>query len=144
MHDSVHTKDTAPRVIRVQKKSYSSHPWRLVDSHTGLEVPCNYQPFDDPVFGATSLPKGCSRKSEAIEELGKMAATALPVAREALEDPAAIAYQVDSAGRALNELLGNPHAPLDRPTRQKLREDQDVLATIHRRLAQREEQADAS
>lgn len=64
--------------IIIEKRSYSSHPWRLIDAETGLELTApsplkigdrEYPPWDRPLGGNT--------KTEAIEELGRLAGAAI-------------------------------------------------------------------
>jgi len=108
-------------------------PWRLVDSYTSLEVPFT-ETFDHPDLGEMQVSVcGFPSKAAAIHALGELAAACLPALPTSLRDEEVIARQLDKAGRALYELLRNPHAPLDRATRAKLREDQDILRTVYRR-----------
>jgi hypothetical protein len=137
MPDSTQQADAQARCILIRKQDYSAGPWRLVDSHSGFEVPV-IGTFDDPEFGEIPIHTGCATKSEAIHHLGELAASALPAPRDVLDDPQVIAAQVRRAGLALGDLLGNPHAPLDRSVRQRLREEHDVLANVYRRLCRQE------
>ena len=71
------------RTVRVERRSYSRSPWRLIDSQTGCEVVVDSQPFDHPDLGpmTTGVP-GYATKAEAVEALGRLAALAQPITRD--------------------------------------------------------------
>lgn len=68
------------RVVTIERRSYSRAPWRLIDSLTGKEVSFPIE-FDHPNIGKTVIQQaGFDTKQKAIAGLGRLAATALPLA----------------------------------------------------------------
>lgn len=69
-----------PRTVTIEKRGYSSQPWRLIDSRTGNEVCVDRETFEHPDLGQTQLPRhGYDTKAEAIAALGRAAGTALDI-----------------------------------------------------------------
>ena len=86
---------TDQRTIRVERRSYSRSPWRLIDSQTGNEITVDSEPFDHPDLGpmTTAVP-GYATKAEAVEALGRLAALTHGLAVERNRLRAGIAEKV--------------------------------------------------
>jgi len=71
------------RTIRVERRSYSRSPWRLIDSQTGCEVVAETRVFDHPEVGPMPLGvPGYATKAAAVEALGRVAARTPDLADE--------------------------------------------------------------
>jgi hypothetical protein len=68
---------TVRRCIRIERRTYSRAPWRLVDSLTGEELSFPVV-FDHPDLGPSTIYLGgFDTKAEALERLGELAAHTL-------------------------------------------------------------------